>query len=100
MLAEVSFEKLGAAMKIVEAEMGSLIVRKLDGDVIAKLRVRAAQHGRSMEAEHREILRQALQFEPIDREEFMRVAADLRARTAGRKHTPAEEVIREGRDER
>jgi plasmid stability protein len=32
----------------------------LDDDLIARLKRRAARHGRSTEAEHREILRQAL----------------------------------------
>ena len=33
-----------------------LIVRNLDPGVVAALRMRAARHGRSVEAEHREIL--------------------------------------------
>jgi plasmid stability protein len=40
--------------------MGSLIVRNVDEDVIVRLKARAAAHGRSAEAEHRDILRQAL----------------------------------------
>ncbi len=40
--------------------MSTLTVRKLDDDVKARLRIRAAQHGRSMEAEAREILRESL----------------------------------------
>ena len=39
-----------------------LTVRDIDDDLKARLRVRAAQHGRSMEAEVREILRAALEF--------------------------------------
>ena len=39
---------------------GNLHVRNLDDDLIARLKRRAARHGRSTEAEHREILRQAL----------------------------------------
>ncbi len=37
-----------------------LIVRNLDPAIVAALRTRAAQSGRSMEAEHREILKSAL----------------------------------------
>lgn len=37
-----------------------LLVRNLDVDVVSRLRQRAAAHGQSMEAEHREILRDAL----------------------------------------
>jgi len=40
--------------------MAQLIVRNLEPELIHQLKLRAAQHGRSMEAEHREILRQAL----------------------------------------
>ena len=37
-----------------------MIVRKLDGRLVARLKRRAASHGRSTEAEHREILRSVL----------------------------------------
>ncbi|MFM8378054.1 MAG: FitA-like ribbon-helix-helix domain-containing protein [Planctomycetia bacterium] len=40
--------------------MGQLIVRNLADDLIQALRRRAARHGRSAEAEHREILRETL----------------------------------------
>lgn len=41
--------------------MAQLIVRRLEPEVVAELRKRAARRGRSMEAEHREILRSALE---------------------------------------
>ncbi len=77
---------------------GNLQVRNLDDELILRLKRRAARHGRSTEAEHREILRQALssEVEPS----FMELAAELRALTKGRRHTPSEELLREGRDER
>lgn len=40
--------------------MGQLIVRNLDDEIVAQLKIRAARNGRSAEAEHREILRHAL----------------------------------------
>ena len=40
--------------------MAQLIVRNLDDDLVRRLKVRAAAHGRSAEEEHRQILRQAL----------------------------------------
>ncbi len=40
--------------------MATLSVRKLDDDVLNRLRVRAAQHGVSMEEEARKILRRAV----------------------------------------
>lgn len=40
--------------------MAQLIVRNLDDALVESLKLRAARHRRSAEAEHREILRQAL----------------------------------------
>jgi hypothetical protein len=40
--------------------VGQLIVRNIDDDLVRELKVRAARQGRSMEAEHREILRATL----------------------------------------
>ncbi len=77
---------------------GNLQVRNLDDDTILRLKRRAARHGRSVEAEHREILRQALSAE-ID-PTFDDLAAQLRALTKGRQQTPSEVLLREDRDER
>lgn len=47
--------------------MAQLIVRNVDDALVRRLKLRAAQHGRSMEAEHREILQQALEeTEPVE----------------------------------
>jgi antitoxin FitA len=43
-----------------EVNMAQLIVRDLDDEVVQALKIRAAEHGRSAEAEHREILREML----------------------------------------
>ena len=40
--------------------MRQLIVRNIEDEVVGALKVRAAERGRSMEAEHREILRDVL----------------------------------------
>lgn len=40
--------------------MASITIRNLDDDVKRRLRVRAAEHGRSMEEEVRDILRQVV----------------------------------------
>src|SRR5688500_13360819 len=50
-----------------EAHMASITIRKLDEKTKARLRVRAAQHGRSMEEEARTLLREALQDEVTPR---------------------------------
>ncbi|WP_237155047.1 FitA-like ribbon-helix-helix domain-containing protein [Oryzibacter oryziterrae] len=78
--------------------VGSLHVRNLDEDLIAKLKRRAARHGRSAEAEHRAILKLALETE--SEPSFDDLAAALRQLTVGRKQTPAEVLQRQGRDER
>ena len=47
--------------------MASITVRRLDDTVKAKLRLRAASHGRSMEEEAREILKTGLRAERFPR---------------------------------
>ncbi len=42
------------------AHLAQLIVRNLDKGIVHALKIRAVHHGRSAEAEHREILREAL----------------------------------------
>jgi antitoxin FitA len=83
--------------------MATLTVRNLDEDLVRRLRMRAAEHGRSAEAEHREILRLAL-VEPSDQEtERQRVAdrlAEFRHRTAGRGTPSVDELLQESRAER
>jgi antitoxin FitA len=78
--------------------MASLSVRNLDDELVARLKRRAARHGHSAEAEVREILRQALSGEVES--SFEDLAAEFRKLTSGRRHTPAEILQREGRDER
>lgn len=45
--------------------MASLTIRDLDAKVKTRLRVRAAQNGRSMEEEARTLLRAALRDDPV-----------------------------------
>jgi antitoxin FitA len=78
--------------------VGNLHVRNIDDDIIIRLKRRALRHGRSAEAEHREILRQVLAAEPETT--FDDLAAKLRAMTARRRQTPSEVLLREGREER
>ncbi|HEY4115603.1 MAG TPA: hypothetical protein VGM17_16220 [Rhizomicrobium sp.] len=76
----------------------NLHVRNLDDELVARLKRRAARHGRSTEAEHREILRRALASE--EEPSFDKLAAELRKLTKRRKQTPSEVLLRAGRDER
>ena len=57
-----------------------MIVRNLDDELVARLKLRAAEHGRSAEAEHRQILRGVLATEP--RRSFKERVAKVRATTA------------------
>ena len=76
----------------------ALIVRRVYEELVRRLKMRAARNNRSAEAEHGEILEQALSGEPNSA--FKEIAAQLRALTRGRHHTPAEALLRESRDER
>lgn len=77
---------------------GNLQVRNLDDELIVRLKRRATRNGRSTEAEHREILRQALANE--GEPSFDRLAADVRKLIRRRKQTPSEILLREERDRR
>ena len=44
--------------------MATMTIRNIDDQLKTRLRIRAAQHGRSMEDEARDILRSALSAEP------------------------------------
>ncbi|HTT81139.1 MAG TPA: hypothetical protein VMF86_15815 [Stellaceae bacterium] len=77
--------------------MLQLLVRDVPLDVVEAPKRRAAEHGRSAEAEHRMILEQALR---PGRAEFWERAAALREELRGRTFTPSEDLIRQDRDER
>jgi antitoxin FitA len=80
--------------------VAQLTVRKLDDEIVRRLKIRAAEHGRSAEAEHREILKQALLPEKrMGVNEWLRRARELRERI-GPIATDSTEIIRKMRDER
>ena len=78
--------------------MANLTVRDVDDDVAQALKLRAAAHGRSAEAEHRQILREILAPRRQDVEAYAAAAARLRARL--RHDGESSEIIREARDAR
>jgi plasmid stability protein len=81
--------------------MATLTVRNLDDALVRQLRIRAAEHGRSAEAEHREILKVALAGTPAaHRQEVADRLATFRQRTAGRGGPTANELLAETRAER
>jgi plasmid stability protein len=79
--------------------VATLTVRNLDDDVVRALRIRAAEHGRSAEAEHREILRSALAEAARSSPRAAAAArlAEFRRRTADRGSASAAELLRESR---
>ena len=78
--------------------MATLTVRNLDEAIVRALRIRAAERGRSAEAEHRELLRLVLAEPagtgPIAAAE--RLAA-FRRRTADRGSAQATDLLQESR---
>ena len=76
--------------------MAQLTVRGVPADVVKALRIRAAQHGRSAESEHRLLLAEALQAEPSD---FWAQADALRGQTR-RQRSDSATLQRRQRDER
>jgi antitoxin FitA len=75
--------------------MAQLTVRRIDPEIVRRLKLRAAQHGRSAEAEHRAILERVL---GTGADDFWIEAARLRESTRGRKHIDSAKLIREDRD--
>ncbi|MCX6618071.1 MAG: hypothetical protein NTZ98_18510 [Acidobacteria bacterium] len=76
--------------------MAQLTVRKVSDQIVRALRIRAARHGRSAEAEHRLILAEALRAPASD---FWARADELR-RTCPRQRTDSTDLLRQMRDER
>lgn len=77
--------------------MAQLLVRELPPDLVDALKRRAAEHGRSAEAEHRIILEEALR--PRDNG-FWERAAKVREELRGRISGDSTDLIREDRDQR
>ena len=79
--------------------MVTINVRRLDEDVVNRLKRRASLNNRSLEGEVRHILECAADDHmAAKRAAFLEASDRLRERTRGRKQTPAEVLIREDRD--
>ena len=79
--------------------MVTINVRRLDEDVVDRLKRRASLNNRSLEGEARHILQRAAEDETAaKRAAFLEATDRLRPLTEGRTHTPAEVLIREDRD--
>jgi hypothetical protein len=75
--------------------MGQLTIRNLPDQVIRNLKVRAAEHGRSAEAELRDVL-ERLYGGPRE-DEFWRRIEEFRLSEAGPQKTDSLELLREDR---
>lgn len=76
--------------------MAQVIVRNLEDDVVERLKLKAELNGHSLEQELREILRQAAPLTPEQKIEMFRRVQAMTPK--GVKQTPAEDLIREDRD--
>lgn len=75
--------------------MAQILVRKLPDTIVDRLKTRAQRNSRSLEAEVRDILQQAVIKEKA---EFLKAADAMRARLAGRHHTETLDLLREDRN--
>ncbi|MCY4459296.1 MAG: hypothetical protein OXC26_02680 [Albidovulum sp.] len=79
--------------------MATINVKQLDDDVVDRLKRRASSNNRSLEGEVRHVLERAAYDDVAAKLAAFLAASDrLRAKTKGRKQTPAEVLIREDRD--
>jgi plasmid stability protein len=77
--------------------MANLTIRNLDDNVVERLKKRAKDNGRSLEAELRELLKQAANRKSP--KELLAIADRIAAMTpAGVKQTDSAELLREDRD--
>ena len=79
--------------------MATLHVRRLDDDVVSRLKRRAVANHRSLEGEVRHILEQAATDDMAERMRAFRVLSErLRGETGDEPQIPAHVLIREDRD--
>lgn len=78
--------------------MANLNIRRLDGETMRRLRVRAAHQGRSMEEEARQLLRAAVGTSAVGDGYWADLRERAKARGAGRPQSDSTSLIREDRD--
>ncbi|HSB61464.1 MAG TPA: hypothetical protein VLI67_07075 [Vicinamibacteria bacterium] len=74
--------------------MAQVLVRDLKAEVVARLKASAKRHGRSLQAELREILENASRHGAV---EARALAGRIRRRLAGRAHSDTVELLAEDR---
>jgi plasmid stability protein len=75
--------------------MPEILVRNLDRQLIERLKDRADQNGRSLQAEVKTILEQSVETPSV--EEFRKSALRLQRRLARRRHSDSASLIRQDR---
>ncbi|MFW6161445.1 MAG: FitA-like ribbon-helix-helix domain-containing protein [Planctomycetota bacterium] len=78
--------------------MAQILVRKLDEKVVERLKKRADDNGRSLEAEVRLILVEAANARQVDMATAQKMLEGIRDRLKGRKFPDSVALIREDRD--
>jgi plasmid stability protein len=74
--------------------MAQVLVRDLETKVLKRLKVRARNHGRSLQAELKLILEQAAAADMVEARELAR---KIRLMLAGRRHSDSAELVSEDR---
>ena len=75
--------------------MANVLVRDLEEKLVEKLKKRAARNGRSLQAELTLIIEQAAAVDMID---ARALAAQIRRKLSGRKHSDSTLLIRDDRE--
>lgn len=75
--------------------MAQIIVRNLDDDIVNRLKIRALDNDRSLEAEVRHILEQSAK---VDMAQARLIVMERRKKLQGRKFADSVELIREDKD--
>jgi hypothetical protein len=75
--------------------MAQIIVRNLDDDIVTRLKTRARDNDRSLEAEVRHILEQSAK---VDMAQARQIPLNIRERLKGRTFPDSVELIREDRE--
>ncbi len=79
--------------------MGTINVRRLDDEVVERLKLRAAENNRSLESEARHILEQAVEDGMAEKRRAFRERSELMLKqTPDGPQTPSHILIREDRD--
>lgn len=75
--------------------MPQILVRNLETDVVERLKLRAKQHGRSLQSEARQILTQSA---GMSRQEALKVVRQWQKKLSSRKFPDTTRMIREDRN--